>query len=463
MTDAAKLADAILADAANAQTAAHDWILWDVVEEHLDELAFALEGFCDESLDPGVSFEEFALGSQARVIEHLDALIVAGLAPQRVLYEKALREDSDPMKVCAAALAWLESQKHCEKEVGVSSDNRPVAVVEAIVREIAGGDEPERTWGAGLALQLSGRPAAVRPKRADHMSPESSLADSVVEDRPGAWEHCSAVALGAMRGFGTRDVFGTRDAIEHADVVEPTSATTEANEVKVANRLYAALGSHTAHQALLNRLAQYDPGAISCWMVEALGLSGSPQVADALLARLSARAQEEGYLVSLEPALIFEAVHHIAGESLLDPSLCLAEQETPPIQSDAVRTDEIGDDMGDDDSLPPLEKDLEQSLVPPVWESLPWPNIEELCAAWSQRRGRFSSRSFYVLGLVESPAAFADALRVSSMRTQNLFALAVAARTGGVVTLETPTWAQRRAAALSRLSKLTRLRERKRS
>lgn len=84
-------------------------ILWDVVEEHLDEAEFLVEQWCSARVSPDHSLEELRDGPESRLLAHVDGVVVNGpLALQQEAWP--IIEQSDvPSLVTAAAMTVLES------------------------------------------------------------------------------------------------------------------------------------------------------------------------------------------------------------------------------------------------------------------------------------------------------------------------------------------------------------------
>src|SRR5262245_27865605 len=70
----------------SASSAADERVLWDVVEEHLDEVEFGFHLLDAMSNHPRLTLADLKRYPEARLLAHLDALIVGGEAiVERVL------------------------------------------------------------------------------------------------------------------------------------------------------------------------------------------------------------------------------------------------------------------------------------------------------------------------------------------------------------------------------------------
>ena len=84
--------------------------LWDVVEEHLDEAEFLWEQWEQCLVAPNYTLGEVIEGPEERLLAHIDGLVVNGpLVAERLLIPTLMDEDAEAMRVCAAALALLQT------------------------------------------------------------------------------------------------------------------------------------------------------------------------------------------------------------------------------------------------------------------------------------------------------------------------------------------------------------------
>ena len=84
--------------------------LWDIVEEHLDEAEFLWERWEHGLVAPNYTLSELADGPEERLMAHLDGLVVNGpRVAERLLIPTIADLDAEPTRVCAAALALLQS------------------------------------------------------------------------------------------------------------------------------------------------------------------------------------------------------------------------------------------------------------------------------------------------------------------------------------------------------------------
>ena len=85
-----------------------DAILWDVVEEHLDEAEFLAETWHVNLDSPAYLRDEFEQGPQERLLAHVDGLVVGGEDVRAELLEPALADgDTERWRAAAVALSLL--------------------------------------------------------------------------------------------------------------------------------------------------------------------------------------------------------------------------------------------------------------------------------------------------------------------------------------------------------------------
>jgi len=90
--------------AANDET-----ILWDIVEEHLDEAEFLVELWASSRHSAVYTLAELDRGPELRLLAHVDGLVVNGpLALERVCWPVLEDPKAEPPRIAAAALAMLE-------------------------------------------------------------------------------------------------------------------------------------------------------------------------------------------------------------------------------------------------------------------------------------------------------------------------------------------------------------------
>jgi uncharacterized protein (TIGR02270 family) len=405
--------------------AAQGPVLWDVVEEHLDEAAF-LSGQWEAALaSPRRTLASVAAGPEERLRAHLDGLLVAGPAARGRLLDPALAGD-DAGKVFAAALAFLESPgRECFDRVATRLD-AAAPVVRAL--ELARRPGIDREL---LALAASGDPRRVAAAldalafRRVPVPPEIVLqagAAQAVAVRPAALR---AARLAGPRVLGFVDralaspVAAVRDAaLETGLVLGLRSAWTACQKAAAARQagarfplLALALGGEASDaDAIVAALAveELRPAALF-----ALGFTGRVVAADACLAHL--RDADVGRLA----AEAFSAITGLA----IEGEYRAAE---PPPQAEPV----------------PLEQeDLDADLVPGPEAALPLPAAEAVEAWWKGARARFDARTRYLAGKPYDAGSALAAFVAGPMRRRHAVGLDLAIRSKGEYAVQTRGWA----------------------
>jgi hypothetical protein len=86
-----------------------DLILWDVIEEHLDEAEFLFERWNRALFQPGIYLNELARHFEPRLLAHLDALVVGGSEVAQQILLPEFYAAKDPTRTTVAALALLSN------------------------------------------------------------------------------------------------------------------------------------------------------------------------------------------------------------------------------------------------------------------------------------------------------------------------------------------------------------------
>ncbi|PTL83416.1 TIGR02270 family protein [Vitiosangium sp. GDMCC 1.1324] len=412
-------------------------ILWDVVEQHLDESAF----FWSQRERALLSLEdvlaEVTEGDEGRLLAHLEGLRVHGAPVIERLLQPALEGD-DWARAAVAAHVLLATP-----ELDGSGQVR-----DALVRS-----EPEARRGLLGALELSGR------KELDQLLmrllPEAGpglrgpllgclafrQVDTGVVLRRLSLEGAPGTLTAALRAarFTSQDVAAglvargltsshpqERDAALltglrfHAKVSWALCRRlVEAGGPSLATAMIAlAVGGGPREVELLVKALAVDPlRADAAW---ALGFSGRRAAAEALLDVL--RKGGGGWL----EAESFAAITGMPLEGVLAAAReDAAEEEAAPMAAD--------------------EEQGKGALPGPVL--LPGTvRVEAVDAWWQREQSRFDKAGRYLYGSLWSVKALVDALEVAPMRRRPALAWELAVRSGGACQLETRawTWEQRR-------------------
>jgi uncharacterized protein (TIGR02270 family) len=414
-------------------------VLWDVVLEHLDEAAFGLEELERAFEHPLWSLADVARYPEARLLAHVDGLVVAGDAiVERLLVPAVLEpEDDQPARITAAALALLHLGQRARLAPAFAHEQRAVRM--AVVRACTLTIDPELDAWILSEQRKAGEPrarAALLEIAAARGLPPAPLLESLQSDDE---ELLAAAAVAARRA----------DARTHLPVIEhlvghPARAVRQAALVPalawgsrlawdacrswaldaitpcpLALTLYAALGGRGEHEQIA-RLLQSAPHRAPALF--ALGLSGNPAQVPALLAQL--RGADP-----LRVKTAAQALSMITGIDLGDESLARPDQPAPEA---AGEPQEDEDDAAS--TLPELEDDdLDADLAPAPEAALPELDAEAVERRVQEVASGLASEQRYLAGEPFGPTAALDALERGPQRRRHALALALGIRSGGQV------------------------------
>jgi len=403
-------------------------VMWDIVEEHLDEMAFLSEQWERALVSTDHVLAEVAEGKEARLLAHLDGVALAGTEAVERLLQTRLASDQME-EVFAAALALFESPEDTLDWLwtffeGGSSPPVPVLRAMGLARRAGFGDvlrgllqkgPPLLQAGALNALAERGEPvggALSELMRSE--SPEVKVAvlrairDSDAAARtfaelslesPEPEVHQAALEAGMVLGLPVA-MQSARDAVgEQIPGCEPAlTALAVGGEAKDVERLLAAL----------------DAPQLRASAVRALGFSGWPKAAEACVPLMedASLARAAGEAFSRVTGLVLEGA--------------------------LVRPDEKA---SADDPIPLEQEDLDASLVPDPEESLPIPEAVAVARWWKAEQSHFSSKVRYHRGKTLTAEVLWQALGQGPMRGRDVLALELALRTRGAVRIQTRTWA----------------------
>ena len=405
-------------------------VLWDIVEEHLDEVAF-LSGQWETALSsPRQTLASVAAGPEERLLAHVDGLLAAGAAARERLLEPALA-GGDGEKAFAGALALLESPGR--EQVDRAS-------------ELASAAGPEASAALTRALGLAHRPGidrdlltlagAADPKRVgpalDALAFRRLPVPAEVLLRAGSMQapEVVAAALRAARLAGPKASPFVERALR-SPVVAVRDAALESGLV---------LGLRSAWVTCQQAAEAREPG--SGFPLLALALGGEPSDVERITAALAVEALRPAALFALGftgRAAAAEAclahlrdakVARLAGEafSAITGLVIQGELQAP---EPAPREEPI-----------PLElEDLGADLVPGHEAALPLPAADAVEAWWKKARTKLDARARYLGGKPYDAETAQDALAQGPMRRRHALGLDLAIRTRGEYAVQTRGWA----------------------
>ncbi|MFO7562065.1 MAG: hypothetical protein R6X02_05435 [Enhygromyxa sp.] len=435
--------------------------IWPVVERHFTELELLVELRTDALEAPDYDLDELSEELDRRLRAHLEGLGFAGEEAIERVVEPALNVPTFGRALGAAVASTIlavGSASACERVVALLdpaaafSERAPDELWELregvilgvtlseregiddwlatqLGRAIAEGESPRL---AGLLRAIAGRrrapvelarllaasdpelltaaAMAARFTRDDasatalaqlvaHEHPRvcaAAIETSLIRRLPGAWPHALGWALAAPSCSFRRQAL----------------------------TWVALLGSPAVHARLLERLATSSDRAELADLLWAASFCGRPEAIPLALPRLGDPA--------LGP-LAAELICALAGLPVEDERLWLprsaAQQELPPLELDD------------------LEADI--SLRPE--ELLPRPNPDAFVDWWAREGPRLSATPRLLHGQPWSAAGLLERLRYGALRRRHPWALELAVRSGGVLDLDTRTWAHRQLQQLDSL------------
>jgi uncharacterized protein (TIGR02270 family) len=408
-------------------------VLWDVIAEHLDEAGWLWEqrervlGAVDRTLP------SLEAGEEARLLAHLDALVIGGSAVADRVLVPALGGD-EPRAAGAAAWALLAAEEGAYA----------AAVLEAVAR-----GRPENLPAIRAALELSPRPALdAEILRAIPAAPPP--AQAALLEALAFREADAGPALDRIRTDGDPVLLAaavraarfapavTADAYLRVTLAHRSPAVREA-----ALETGLALGRRSAWAAARQRV---EAGEASRAAVFALALGGEPGDLDLLVARTADPALRDEALWALgfsgRPAAADAALAALAGGGARTAAEAFGLVTGSPRLADAVVESE------EEASPAPLGGPDPSRLPGPAW---PEAEVigELLVRWWTEERKRFDPAGRYWRGSPLTPEVYLAALAGEPLRLRPALALDLAARSRGTLRLEPRALGGRQRAQLS--------------
>jgi len=412
-----------------------DAILWDVVEEHLDEAEFLAETWHVNLDSPAYLRDEFEQGPQERLLAHVDGLVVGGEDVRAELLEPALAdEDTERWRAAAVALSLLShSNVQFAAPLFDGLDERPQEVRHGIVDAFAMSSRADLDVRITDALRRGGEPdhlVALATVGGMRGANPGNLVDSLLQ---GTDETGRAAAV-SMLPFGDR---------RYLTWVEHSLAGTTPQLRWAATRAGLVMGSGPAWQQVGKWGLAEEPDADAMVLLASLA---DQRIAE----RIAERTQDEavrplalhalgysGRRLAMETCLKWlgdEAVGPLAGEAF-------AAMTGLPLDDD-VFWDDVEDTEdeheGEDDLDEDLEEeDLDEDLGVGAEEELRIPKPEAILAWWKDAQSRFDAKKRYIAGRPADQVAIAHALKVLPMRRHHALAFELLVRSKGTVNLRT--------------------------
>ena len=402
-------------------------ILWDVVEEHLDEAAFLWTQWERALVAPGCKLKDVVRGPEERLLAHIDGLVVAGEPAVGRLLVPAL-EGGGPEKAFAAALALLDGP-------APDAAARVLARLDGAAPEVAAA----LTRALGLAHRKGLEEALLQATRAGG-GPQKAAA-------------LSALALRRVLVPGLAALLASRDPAilapalaaarvggqQNANFVEAAFASGSTAVRDAALETGLVLGIRSAWTACQRIADQKRPDA--AFPLLALALSGEEGDLQRILAALGVGESRPAAVVALGysgrvaaveaclPLLPDEKLGRLAGEAV--SAITGLEIDGEYRKKPAAEPEEP----------PALDADdLDADLVPGPEAELPEPEAAAVERWWKNARARFDPKVRYLGGKPWSPEALAAAFAQGSMRRRRVLGLELAVRSKGEFDVETRGW-----------------------
>jgi uncharacterized protein (TIGR02270 family) len=422
-----------------------DAILWDVIDEHLDEAEFGLEQLERVFISPVHTLHEIARYPEERLLAHIDGLVVGG---QPVLVQRLVPtlEDTEPSstaRITAAALALIQSGSH--ERLQVALQNPASGVARAAMRACELGNHAKIAAWARDRLAEPQSPEALAALleyvAASHLPAPPQLmqclqSDSVLIVR--------AATHAAMGGDPAHYLAVIEHLLEHADAEARDAAVIAAlawgsqrawsacerlaldqtAPQSAAMLLYAALGGRAQHDKLAGQLQ--NPTARRSALF-ALGHTGNVRLVPLLLEQLTVKDP-------VEVKLAAQALSTILGIDLQNDSFAAPAK---PAQA-ATHLPPVAEDAEAQAALPPLEQDdLEADLVPAPEDALPTPDAAAITKFWAEAQARFDSSQRYLGGAPFDLDSALDYLTQTPGRRRQAIATELLVRSTGKLRVNT--------------------------
>lgn len=404
-------------------------VLWDVIDDHLEEAEFLTEQWLLAARSPRFSLALLQSSLERRLEAHLDALVVGSAAvADEVLWTSITEAElgqEGRFAACGLALMADGAPASVDRAIqGLVTASKP-KVRNGLQKALAMTDRSDAEEPVRLALYAADAPevqaallAALAARRID---PGPILGAMLSESRPPAVRLAAAQA--ACGAADRNPFFSAVEALLTGDDPDLRAAALRTGLIWSSRTAWRAC-SHLAEQGngpALLYLAMLDgPAALPVllrWLdvagrrqdaLFALGFTGLRDAADACLPYLDDKDLPVARLAG-------EALAAITGLPLDDSELAV---DRPPAAPD---------------QLPSLEDDLAEDLLPTPIDALPMPIAANVRKWWSERRVAFTLGERYLRGQRFGRDTIEEALRTGPLRRAGPLACEIAIRSGGEI------------------------------
>jgi uncharacterized protein (TIGR02270 family) len=396
-------------------------VLWDVVDEHLDEADFLLRRWLADARSTRIGLAALRKTVDERLLAHLDGLVIGGAeVADRLLWPVLRGEREGPRS--AAALAMLLGQQPSAADKLASAFRRTshADLRSALLTAFKISSRTDLAPLLHKALRPTDPPAAqaavldvLAARRED---PGPALATVAAAGHPtslpSALRSAAAATLEPLRQLVEKALFHEEPAVRAAALrtamiwnlrsAWPACLEQAADGSAEAMLLLALVGGSRDLAPLTDALASPDRRLAALW---ALGFTGRVQAVEACLPVLDDADPRAARLAA-------EAIASITG---------LAIPEKPRSPVDDHEADHEADHDDNDSPIPTSE--------------LPAPDATPVRDWWASQRARFAPRRRYINGEPFTAASLQRALREGPLRRTGPLACELAIRTGGRVQL----------------------------
>lgn len=409
-----------------------DRILWDVVEEHLNEAAFEYQRWSAALRSPRYTLPEVAAGPEEYLLAHLSGVMLGGQPCLERLILPCLNPAEDQeseLLAVAAAVAFCFGYRAQLIQVLLNGEARTRRAVVGGLRLCK--DSSFDTWvvqtfqqGLGSSESRTGLLELAAERRLELENLEPALRSCDPAEAAGAaraamwseagryqacmeelsWHPHREVRLAALT---TALTWGSARAFQVClELMEKRE-----EEARVLLDFVALLGGPPEHELLLPLLVA-DDLRLRYAAIRAVGLSGSAHAVQPLIELLEAEDL-------LTAKLAGEAIHLIAGLDVKDPR----HHRASPVLSDEdeerlALSDLVHDDCEADDR-PAGEIDL------------PYLDAAAVTGWWSRAAAQTATTQRLLLGRPLSPDTCLSILREGSMRSRWAIATCISIRSAG--------------------------------
>jgi len=401
--------------------------LWDVVEEHLDEAEFLWDQWEHGLVAPNYTLDELADGPEARLLAHIDGLVVHGThAATRLLLPALEAEETGRVSAAATALLLGELQAGLDALMEVLRDlpeQRPglLRALECVpdpqviprMQALLTDDDEEIVAAAARVLHFRRAPIgeALGLLLASDLPEFRALAlrAAPYEREPG--KHLRSIHAGLADPDPGVSAAAIDAGVHLALPAAWAHVATRGRESGDRDALLwlALRGGPDDRATLLSALLEPDRRSAALW---ALGFLGTPEAVEAALEWL-----EDG----VNGTLAGELFAAVTGVDLTDAGL--------------TRSAEDGEDR----------------LAHRPEDDLPHPDAMAVLHFWTAKRCAFTAGQRYLAGVPWSPGSILAQLRSGSMRRRHTLVQALADMSGRGRDLQTRAPTAQQLAVLARL------------